>query len=106
MPRMPHAATRAASRRSGIRTFLTVATRAKEGVEELQTKHELSQAYSDLGRKTADLVDSQARLIHFSVTGRPGPSGVVGREPAVARPRPRTGPVPGGRVVSARRPAR
>jgi hypothetical protein len=38
----------------------TVATRAKEGVEELQTKHELSQAYSDLGRKTAELVESGA----------------------------------------------
>jgi multidrug resistance efflux pump len=38
----------------------TVATRAKEGVEELQTKHELSQAYGDLGRTTADLVESGA----------------------------------------------
>ena len=38
----------------------TVATRAKEGVEELQTKHELSQAYGDLGRATADLVESGA----------------------------------------------
>ena len=38
----------------------TVATRAKEGVEELQTKHELSQAYGDLGRATAELVESGA----------------------------------------------
>jgi hypothetical protein len=38
----------------------TVATKAKEGVEELQTKHELSQAYGDLGRATADLVESGA----------------------------------------------
>ena len=38
----------------------TVATRAREGVEELQTKHELSQAYGDLGRATADLVESGA----------------------------------------------
>jgi hypothetical protein len=38
----------------------TVATRAKEGVEELQTRHELSQAYGDLGRATADLVESGA----------------------------------------------
>ena len=38
----------------------TVATKAKEGVEDLQTKHELSQAYGDLGRVTADLVASGA----------------------------------------------
>ena len=38
----------------------TVATRAKEGVEELQTKHELSQAYGDLGRATAELAESGA----------------------------------------------
>ncbi len=37
-----------------------VATRAREGVEELQTKHELSQAYGDLGRAAADLVESGA----------------------------------------------
>jgi uncharacterized protein involved in exopolysaccharide biosynthesis len=30
----------------------------KEGVESLQTKRELSQAYGDLGRKTAELVES------------------------------------------------
>ncbi len=38
----------------------TVATKAREGVEELQTKHELSQAYGELGRKTAELVESGA----------------------------------------------
>jgi hypothetical protein len=37
-----------------------VATKAREGVEELQTKHELSQAYGDLGRATADLIESGA----------------------------------------------
>ena len=37
-----------------------VATKAREGVEELQTKHELSQAYNDLGRTAADLVESWA----------------------------------------------
>jgi hypothetical protein len=37
-----------------------VATRAREGVEELQTKHELAQAYGDLGRTTAGLVESGA----------------------------------------------
>jgi hypothetical protein len=38
----------------------TVATRAREGVEELQTKHELSQTYSELGRVAAKLVESGA----------------------------------------------
>lgn len=37
-----------------------VATKAREGIEDLQTRHELSQAYSDLGRTTADLVESGA----------------------------------------------
>ncbi len=47
----------------------TVATRAKEGVEELQTKHELSQAYGDLGRATADLVES-GTVSHPELTER------------------------------------
>lgn len=38
----------------------TLAARAREEVEELQTKHELSQAYGDLGRKTAELVGAGA----------------------------------------------
>jgi hypothetical protein len=38
----------------------TIATRAREEVEELQTRHELSQAYGELGRTTADLVESGA----------------------------------------------
>jgi AcrR family transcriptional regulator len=33
------------------------------------------------GIRTRDLVDSQARMLHWAVTGRPGPEGVVGREP-------------------------
>jgi hypothetical protein len=37
-----------------------VAARAREGVEDLQTRHELSQAYGDLGRRTAELVESGA----------------------------------------------
>ena len=45
----------------------TVATRAREGVEELQTKHELSQAYGDLGRTTAGLVESGA-VTHSELT--------------------------------------
>ena len=58
------------------------------------------------GIRTAALIDSQARLIHVSVTGRPGPDGVLGREPLREAARPRTGPVPGGRVVASRFPAR
>ena len=34
------------------------ATKAKEGVEEVQTKRELNAAYGELGTKTFDLVDS------------------------------------------------
>jgi hypothetical protein len=34
-----------------------VATKAKEGIDELQTKRELGLAYGDLGRATAELVD-------------------------------------------------
>ena len=46
-----------------------VATKAREGVEELQTRHELSQAYNDLGRATADLVQSGA-VSHPDLTER------------------------------------
>ncbi len=38
----------------------TIATRAREEVEELQTKHELSQTYNELGRVTATLVETGA----------------------------------------------
>lgn len=58
------------------------------------------------GIRTANLLDSEARLLHFAVTGRPGPEGVVGREPTPATPAPRTGPVLGGQVVQHRRPLR
>jgi hypothetical protein len=52
------------------------------------------------GIRTASLVDSQARLLHWSVTGRPAPEGV---EVAGSRgPLPRTGPVVGGGAASAR----
>jgi hypothetical protein len=37
-----------------------VAQMTKEGVETLQVKRELSQAYGDLGRKAADLVEGGA----------------------------------------------
>jgi AcrR family transcriptional regulator len=52
------------------------------------------------GIRTASLVDSQARLLHWSVTGRPAPVGV--RVPGADSPAPRTGPVVGGGAASAR----
>lgn len=58
------------------------------------------------GIRTRDLVDSQARFLHWAVTGRPGPPALGDREPR--RPAPagplRNGRVPGG-GVSARRPS-
>jgi AcrR family transcriptional regulator len=52
------------------------------------------------GIRTASLVDSQARLLHWSVTGRAAPDGakVAGAEV----PLPRTGPVVGGCPPAAR----
>ena len=44
-----------------------VAQMTKEGVETIQVKRELSQAYGDLGRTTADLVESGA-LSHPELT--------------------------------------
>jgi hypothetical protein len=35
-----------------------VATRAREGIEDLQTRQELSRAYSDLGRSVVELVET------------------------------------------------
>jgi AcrR family transcriptional regulator len=54
------------------------------------------------GIRTASLVDSQARLLHWAVTGRPGPEGVVGRRPLrVSRAAaPRTGPALGVAAVT------
>lgn len=43
------------------------------------------------GIRTASLVDSQARLLHWSVTGRPAPDGV--RVAGSGTPRPRSGPL-------------
>ena len=34
-----------------------VVEKTREGIEDLQTRQELSQAYGDLGRKTAELVE-------------------------------------------------
>ena len=52
------------------------------------------------GIRTASLVDSQARLVHWSVTGRPAPDGA--KVPGSDALRPRTGPVVGGGAASAR----
>jgi AcrR family transcriptional regulator len=52
------------------------------------------------GIRTKNLIDSQARLLHWAVTGRPAPGAtdVVSREAA----RPRTGPVLGGATARRR----
>jgi AcrR family transcriptional regulator len=60
------------------------------------------------GIRTRNLIDSQARLLHWAITGRPGPPNMVGREhvdPHAGREatRSRTGPVLGGEVASHRR---
>ena len=52
------------------------------------------------GIRTASLVDSQARLLHWSVTGRPAPAGAEVAGSQV--PLPRTGPVVGGGAASSR----
>jgi hypothetical protein len=43
------------------------ATKAKEGVQDVQTKRELSQAYGELGQKTYELASSGA-LSHPDLT--------------------------------------
>jgi AcrR family transcriptional regulator len=60
------------------------------------------------GIRTRHLIDTQARMLHWAVTGRPGPPDVVGRDGFDARAdreatRPRMGPVPGGAMVTHRR---
>jgi AcrR family transcriptional regulator len=52
------------------------------------------------GIRTASLVDSQARLLHWTVTGRAAPEGV--KVPGADALMPRTGPVVGGGAASAR----
>jgi hypothetical protein len=59
------------------------------------------------GIRTRNLIDTQARMLHWAITGRPGPAEVVGRQlidPRAQREanRPRTGPVLGGSMVSHR----
>jgi len=52
------------------------------------------------GIRTASLVDSQARLLHWSVTGRAAPEGAA--VAGAGAPPPRTGPAVGGGAASAR----
>ncbi|HLH27509.1 MAG TPA: TetR family transcriptional regulator [Acidimicrobiales bacterium] len=52
------------------------------------------------GIRTASLVDSQARLLHWAVTGRPAPEGAAA--PGPGSPPPRTGPFVGGGAAAAR----
>jgi AcrR family transcriptional regulator len=52
------------------------------------------------GIRTASLVDSQARMLHWAVTGRPAPEGAT--VPGADGPPPRTGPVVGGGAAAAR----
>ncbi len=56
------------------------------------------------GIRTASLVDSQARMLHWAVTGRPAPEGSEVR--GAKGPPPRTGPVVGGGAAMARAPRR
>ena len=56
------------------------------------------------GIRTRNLVDSQARLLHWAVTGRPGPARA--EVPPSEATRPRTGPVLGGATAPRRRGAR
>ncbi len=52
------------------------------------------------GIRTRHLIDTQARILHWAVTGQPAPSAHDEARPA----RPRTGPVLGGAVAQHRRP--
>ena len=52
------------------------------------------------GIRTASLVDSQARLLHWAVTGRAAPEGA--EVAGAGTPPPRTGPVVGGGAAAAR----
>ncbi|HEY1826796.1 MAG TPA: TetR family transcriptional regulator [Acidimicrobiales bacterium] len=55
------------------------------------------------GIRTRHLIDTQARILHWAVTGRPAPASV---EEVSPRSGPRTGPVLGGAVVQHRRAER
>lgn len=53
------------------------------------------------GIRTQAMVDSEARILHWAVTGRPAPESAVAGLPAESL-RPRTGPVLGGGAATAR----
>jgi AcrR family transcriptional regulator len=53
------------------------------------------------GIRTSSMADSQARILHWAVTGRAAPP-ASDAEVAAAVPRPRTGPVVGGGAADAR----
>ena len=55
------------------------------------------------GIRTRNLIDSQARLLHWAVTGRPAPAAAEVRPSEATRPR--TGPVLGGATAPRRRGA-
>jgi AcrR family transcriptional regulator len=57
------------------------------------------------GIRTVALVDSQARLLLWSVTGRTAPEGATVAGVPLRVPLPRTGPVVGGGAAGARTPA-
>ncbi len=54
------------------------------------------------GIRTSNLIDSQARMLHWAVTGRPAPAPEI---PLREATRPRTGPVLGGATAPRRRGA-
>jgi hypothetical protein len=51
------------------------------------------------GIRTGNLVDTQARMLHWAVTGRPAP---LAQLPPREAARPRTGPVLGGATAKRR----
>ena len=51
------------------------------------------------GIRTKNLVDAQARMLHWAVTGRPAPAAEL---PSREATRPRTGPVLGGATARRR----
>jgi AcrR family transcriptional regulator len=55
------------------------------------------------GIRTRHLIDTQARMLHWAVTGRPAPAG--DETPSREATRPRTGPVLGGATAPRRREA-
>ena len=55
------------------------------------------------GIRTRHLIDTQARVLHWAVTGREAPASLAGETASREATRPRTGPVLGGATATARR---